>query len=137
MFFSPSEPPCLSELERIQVLDGGKRRFGRCPHQSLSLLMVASLRLFKRFLLPADEKQDEQIRGLEPDTTANGRSSRQGPCVHVGGACASFFFPLCLAEGLFSQVSPRTGGSRVPDLPFYYWDADSCLGPRNLVRVSF
>lgn len=28
-FFFFKEPPCLAELERIQVLDGGKRKFGK------------------------------------------------------------------------------------------------------------
>lgn len=31
MTFVPcsEEPPCLTELERIQILDGGKRKYGR------------------------------------------------------------------------------------------------------------
>lgn len=139
VFFSLQEPPCLSELERIQVLDGGKRRFGRYPHQSLSPLMVLSPRLLKRFFLSADDKQEAQIngRGLEPDTSANGRSSRHGPrvYVHVCDACANFFSDL--AGGFLVRTLQGRGVSGVEADCQIFLCITLLSRLRNLVNVSF
>lgn len=61
-----SEPPCLAEIERIQVLDGGKRKFGRCPtsHKALLAQGLGSAFSSVEGFYSADDKQEVGIKSL-------------------------------------------------------------------------
>lgn len=55
-----TEPPCLAELERIQVLDGGKRKYGMYPTWELFFikeLMRNSDRLCQVLSISTQQKQ--------------------------------------------------------------------------------
>lgn len=115
-----SEPPCLAELERIQVLDGGKRKYGRylTSHNTISTQLYLSL-LFEGFHR-ADDKQEA---GISPWSvlwirtwywqTAKESSHQWVLHVRVSGrtcervhACAHCRF--WLNDWALSQDSPRT-----------------------------